>query len=64
MPIYQLFCLNGSERTIKVDEFRAKDDDEAITVARAMDLGFERQLWKRDRLIAKLPALERTEHSN
>lgn len=62
MPSYRLFCLDGSERTIKVDEFSAKDDDEAIAVARSMDGAFDRQLWKRDRLIAKLPALERTEN--
>ncbi len=64
MPNYRLFCLNGLERTIKVDEFRAKDDDEAIAVARSMDVAFHRQLWKRGRLIAKFPALERTENSS
>ena len=64
MPNYRLFCLNGPERVIKVDEFTAKDDDAAIAVARSMNLAFERQLWKRDRLIAKLPALERTGNPN
>lgn len=64
MPNYRLFCLNGLERTIKVDEFRAKGDDEAVAVARSMDSAFDRQLWKRGRLIAKLPALERTENKN
>lgn len=64
MPNYRLLCLNGLERTMKVDEFRAKDDEEAITIARSMDLSFDRQLWKRDRLIAKLPALERTEDTD
>ena len=58
MPEYCLFCLDDAGRIIGAAEIKATGDDEAIKFATAF-IPTICQLWKRNRLIAKIPvALE------
>jgi hypothetical protein len=55
MPEYRLFCLNGAGRIIKAEAIKASGDDEAIAFAKALKNPTPCELWKRRRLIAKIP---------
>ena len=56
MPEYRLFCLNGEGRIVKAEAIKASGDDEAIMFAKALKNPTSCELWKRRRLVAKIPA--------
>jgi hypothetical protein len=58
MPEYRLYRLDGSGKIegapIQVD---AKNDDEALILARAKKLPAQGELWQGNRLVAKVSAV-------
>jgi hypothetical protein len=57
MSEYRLYCLNEHGKFAKAHDIEAASDDDAIDRARAMKLPVPRELWNRDRLVAKLPTI-------
>lgn len=56
MADYRLYCLDGAGKITKSHEIDAKNDAEALILARQMKLPVKCELWERARLVAKLPA--------
>jgi len=56
MGDYRLYCLNGVGKFTKAHDIAAKNDDEALALARQMKLPVKCELWERDRMVATLDA--------
>lgn len=56
MPDYRLYCLDERGKFTKSHDVHAKNDDEALALAREMKLPVQCELWERERMVAELPA--------
>ena len=54
MADYRLYCLDGVSKVASADWIEADDDEAAIEVARETHDGYECELWKGRRLVARL----------
>jgi hypothetical protein len=57
-PDYKLYCLNDKGKITRSDWIDAESDDEAIGIARAMEKSVDCEIWKGNRLVARIPALK------
>lgn len=55
MSDYRLYCLDDAGR-MHAEDFAARSDGEAISVARSMKKPVNCELWSLDRFIALIPA--------
>jgi hypothetical protein len=51
---YRLYRLDGVRKVSSAHDFAADDDDAAIEAAKSMYEGYECELWKGPRLVARL----------
>ena len=58
MPGYRVYCLNAEGHISSAEGIEARDDGEALVIARSINRDVDCELWKEDRFIARLPALE------
>jgi len=58
MPNYSLDCLDGAGRIESAEVLDAKNDGEAIILARAMKKAVSCEVWQGNRLVAHLPAMQ------
>ena len=57
MSGYKLYCIDGAGKISAAPEIiEAKNDGEALILARAKKLGVPCELWAGNRLVAKIPA--------
>lgn len=57
MSGYKLYCIDGSVKIGAAPEkIDAKNDDEAIALARAKKLSVRCEVWASYRLVARIPA--------
>lgn len=55
MPDYRVYGLDGAGKIISAQWLEAKNDDEAIALARSLTLTTGFELWMRNRLVARIP---------
>jgi hypothetical protein len=60
MDSYRLYCLDTAGKIVKVEEFEAIGDAEAMMAAMAMDKPQTCELWQHDKLIGKIPGRPET----
>jgi len=58
-PHYKLYCLGGDGKITRSDWIDAQSDDEAIAIARAMEKSVDCEIWKGNRLVARVPAMKK-----
>jgi hypothetical protein len=58
-PVYRLYCLGGDGKITRSDWIDALSDDEAIAIARSIDKSVDCEIWKRNRLVARVPAMKK-----
>lgn len=58
MSAYRLYAFNGERSISSVTEIHAKNDEDAIMIARAQKSHVTSELWDRDRLVATIPAAQ------
>lgn len=51
---YRLFCMDWFGKFIGVQTIEAASDEEAVEVARELDLGIKCEVWHRRRLVARI----------
>jgi hypothetical protein len=51
MPDYRLYCIDGSGKITHAQWIYARNDREALTLARAKRLGVRCEVWHHDRLV-------------
>lgn len=51
---YRLYCLDGVSKVSSAEWFDAADDEAAIEVAKRTHEGYECEVWKGTRLVARL----------
>ena len=56
MRDYRLYCLDDDGKFTKAHEISARDDCEALQIARDMKLSVNCELWERERRVAQLEA--------
>jgi hypothetical protein len=56
MPEYRIYCLDGANRITRAEQIVATNDEQAIEAARSMKPAVKRELWQRDRLVARISA--------
>ena len=57
MRDYKLYCLDGTRRIQRAaDVISAKSDQDAIDIARGLDMPIACELWQGERLVATSPA--------
>ena len=56
MAHYRLYCLDDASKMESGDWIEAKNDDEAIVLARAMKLTINCEIWDGNRLVARIRA--------
>ncbi len=56
MPEYRIYCLDGANRITRAEQIVATNDEQAIAAARSMKPLVKRELWQRDRLVARISA--------
>lgn len=54
MTEYRLYCLNGAGGFTKAHEIMADSDEQALQIARDMNLSVKCELWERGRKVAAL----------
>ena len=60
MREYRLYCLDGAKRIQRAAEvIAAQDDDNAIDIARGLDMPMACELWQGRRLVASISPAER-----
>lgn len=59
MPDYRVYCLNAEGHFSNSESIQARDDGEALTIARSIRRDVACELWNGPRFIARLPAMER-----
>jgi len=58
MPDYRLYCLDGVGKIGTGEWLDAKNDDEAIVIARLKRLHTKCELWEQNRLVATIPGTQ------
>lgn len=57
MRKYRLYCLDGTRRIQRAaDVISAGTDEDAIEIARGLDMPMAGELWQGRRLVATIPA--------
>jgi hypothetical protein len=51
---YRVYCFDGSAMTLTGDLIEARDDAEALEIAKAQRFGSKCEVWEGDRLVAQL----------
>jgi hypothetical protein len=57
-PEYRLYCLNEEGKIARADWIDAQSDEEAIAIAHAMKTDVSCEVWKGDRLVARIASRE------
>jgi hypothetical protein len=57
-PDYKLYCLDGDGKITRSDWIDAQSDDEAVEIARAMNKSVDCEIWRGNRLVARVPAMK------
>jgi hypothetical protein len=52
MQDYRLFWSDNRRRIMRTDDFKAASDEDALSIARALEREAHCQLWSGDRLVA------------
>jgi len=60
MAHYRLYCIDGSGRFFRCDEFSAANDDEAVLESKERRGGSAAELWSGARMVAAFAAAEAT----
>ena len=56
MRDYKLYCLDGTKRIQRAaDVISARSDEDAIDIARGLDMPMACELWQGRRLVATIP---------
>ena len=55
MRDYRLFWADGERRVMRMNDFTAQSDEEALCIARALDKKAICELWTGDRLVGTVP---------
>lgn len=58
-PDYKLYCLGGDGKITAADWIDAESDEKAIAIARAMEKSVDCEIWKGNRLVARVPATKK-----
>ena len=58
-PDYRLYCLGGDGKITAADWIDAESDESAIAIARDMKKSVDCEIWKGNRLVARVPAMKR-----
>jgi hypothetical protein len=61
MPDYRLYCLDGANKISHAEWIDAMSDEDAIMIARSHEKPVAWELWLRNRLVARIPAFQRTD---
>lgn len=57
MATYRLYCLDGAKRIQHAaDVITAQSDEDAVDIARGLDMPTACELWQGRRLVATIPA--------
>jgi hypothetical protein len=54
LTTYRLFCMDWFGKIMGIETIQAASDQEAVEIARALDLGIKCEVWDRQRLIARI----------
>jgi hypothetical protein len=54
MTDYRLYCVDGAGKITSAEWIDAKNDDEALAIARAQKRSVACELWERDRLVGEV----------
>jgi hypothetical protein len=54
MTKYRVYCLDGMSRIGSVEVIEAVNDAEAVIEAEALNKGLSREVWDRERLVARI----------
>jgi hypothetical protein len=60
MQDYKLFWIDGPRPVMRMDDFKARSDREALSIARGLERKANCQLWNGDRLVATVRLREAT----
>jgi len=58
-PDYKLYCLGDDGKIIAADWIDADNDEDAIAIARAMEKDLDCEIWKGNRLVARVPTIKK-----
>jgi hypothetical protein len=58
MARYKLHCFDAAGKIESAEVLDANNDGEAVILARALNNTFSCEIWNRDRLVARLPAIQ------
>jgi len=59
MSHYRLYCLDGTGKISGAEWLEAHGDEDAIRSAKDLKKDVPCELWDRNRLVARIPALEK-----
>ena len=51
---YRIFCMDCFGKLMGIETIQASGDEEAVEIAREMDLGIQCEVWDRQRLVARI----------
>jgi hypothetical protein len=54
LTTYRLFCMDWFGKIMGVDTIEAANDEEAVEIARELDLGIKCEVWDGQRLVARI----------
>jgi hypothetical protein len=57
-PDYKLYCLGNNGKITRSDWIDADSDGKAIAIARAMEKSVDCEIWKGNRLVARVSAMK------
>jgi len=57
-PDYKLYYLGDDGKITRSDWIDAQTDEEAVAIAQAMEKNVDCEIWKGNRLVARVPAMK------
>ena len=54
LTVYRLFCMDWFGKIMGIETIEAASDEEAVEIARHLDLGIKCEVWDRQRMIARI----------
>jgi hypothetical protein len=57
-PDYKLYCLAADGKITRSDWIDAQSDEEGVAIARAINKSVDCEIWKGNRLVARVPAMK------
>lgn len=54
MKTYRVYCFDGASRIMGVEIVQATNDAVAVQTAKRLNNGIRREVWDRERLIARI----------